>query len=151
MNGDRRETLSAQDHEMEAVPELADQKPPSSNLSRYPTGRQPSCDVCNDLQRTIKTKYDIHADQLNAAVQRKCPSCSLISSAISTFCSSLPARLSEIYSLQRLQQLDIVLGVHTTLCICLHFRQLGGGFSSILLEVFSAHRKLRISSIDYRS
>jgi hypothetical protein len=117
---------------------------PSQLLSSYSKTDMPRCNVCSDLD---KTKFDdtgctqATAEELDAAVQRGCPTCSLISKATTTFCSSLASRHSEIYGSKRIDRVDILLQDQAALCLRLHFQMPSGGLGSVLLDFFSPRSK----------
>src|SRR5207244_1943663 len=86
--------------------------------------RRGSCKVCNDLDGTTfddSRVTNATPNELESAVERRCPSCFLISSAISTFFVSLPIEFSEIYNPRQLLKFSLWLGDHTSLILGLHF------------------------------
>ena len=148
MNEEHQEDPEEKDHQEEQDV----RQRPTPQPSTYSKTEMPGCNVCNDLDWTrfdTTGCKDATAEQLSAALQRGCPPCSLISNAISTFCSSLPSEHSKVYSSQRLHQIDILFGECIALCLRLHFHLFGGGSSTVLLDFFSPRSKStprRISS-----
>ncbi len=117
---------------------------PSQLLSSYSKTDMPRCNACSDLDWT---KFDdtgctqATAEELDAAVQRGCPTCSLISKATTTFCSSLASRHSEIYGSKRIDRVDILLQDQAALCLRLHFQMPSGCLGNVLLDFFSPRSK----------
>src|SRR6266536_6150910 len=90
---------------------------PDQQPANHSETELPICNVCNDLDRR---KFDdtectnASSQELNSAVQRGCPSCSLISKGISEFCSSLATEHREIYNIMKIRCISIILQQHAT-------------------------------------
>jgi hypothetical protein len=119
-------------------------KQPGQLLSSHSKTNMPRCNVCKDLEWT---QFDYPGytqatvEELDAAVQRGCPTCSLISKATKAFCSSLASGHSEIYGSERIDRVDILLQDQAPLCLRLHFHMPSSGSDNILLDFYSPRSK----------
>ncbi|KAH6699007.1 heterokaryon incompatibility protein-domain-containing protein [Leptodontidium sp. MPI-SDFR-AT-0119] len=110
--------------------------------SKAPTAR---CNVCHDLefeQAEIdnNTWVQTTKEELDGAVRRGCPTCSLISQAITRFCASLRsdynrAKYPELHGLKQPNRVRIM--PFKYLCLHLQFQKPDGGHAQVLLDLFS--------------
>jgi hypothetical protein len=103
------------------------------------------CSVCNDLRRPKHDEIEYRntpSQELNSAVRRGCPACSLITKGISEFCRSFSPENREIPNITNISHIEIILQRLETLTLRLQFHRPGGGSVNMLLEFFSTKCKL---------
>lgn len=100
---------------------------------------RPICAVCHNLDPSVchmglstATKEDLRAAAIGG-----CRSCSMIFKGVTKFCDSLSLERGTVYNKLNFRRVEILLPENLPALLNLYFSLPGGGFSTLLLDLFS--------------
>lgn len=110
------------------------------------------CGVCHNLDRSAchMGLATATSEELGSAARQGCLSCSMISRGIYKFCNSLPSELGTVYNYLNIRRVEITLQEHSTVSLNLYFSLHDGGFSTLLVDLFSTAGMLVSFEIVFR-